>query len=186
MAVVFTSALVLGLAAAPLVWQRFSESFATGGSGRTSIWHTGLLAMADNWLKGDGLSNFAIAYNARYLQVFQRYQAGWSRAPHDIVISTVVELGIIGLVLLGVAFAAQFHLLARIGPDDELYDYRLMVTGSFIGLLIVAFFIDLMTYKYLWFTMAAMTQVYAAWAQRNTSEPVHAERSLQLSISPSS
>jgi hypothetical protein len=154
-AIAATSAMV------PMVWVRFGQALATGGSGRTSIWHTGLAAVGSFWLTGAGFYNFADAYDSKYLAVYQQYQAGWHRVAHNIVLQTLVELGVVGAIILVVALYYQFTLVNDIGPDDDLYDYRLMTQAGMIAVLVAALFIDLVIYKYLWFLFATMAQVYA-------------------------
>lgn len=164
--VVVFGAIVVTSATVPMVWVRFGQAIATGGSGRTSIWHTGLAAFQTYWFAGAGFYNFADAYDSKYLAVYQHYQAGWHRVAHNIILQTVVELGVIGLIILAVALYHQFTLVDDIGPDDEMYDYRLMVQGGMIALLVAALFIDLVIYKYLWFLFATMAQVYAVARMR--------------------
>ncbi len=110
---------------------------------------------------GAGFYNFADAYDSKYLAVYQQYQAGWHRVAHNIVLQTLVELGVVGAIILVVALYYQFTLVNDIGPDDDLYDYRLMTQAGMIAVLVAALFIDLVIYKYLWFLFATMAQVYA-------------------------
>lgn len=160
LAIVLGGAFAISLAL-PMVWIRFAQASTSGGSGRLSIWRVGLAAARDHWLAGAGIMNFANAYNDKYIAVYQGYLAGWSRVAHDLILQTVVELGVVGLVILGLALAVQFTLLAHIEPGDDLYDYRLMLQSSMLALLVAALFIDMMMYKYLWLVFATMTQVYA-------------------------
>lgn len=158
--------MMLMSAAAPNIWVRFGDAIATGGSGRTSIWHTGVAAIQSYWLLGAGVDNFANAYDSVYLHTYQHYIAGWHRASHDLVLQTIVELGVAGLILLAIALYHQFKLVDDVRPDDDLYDYRLMTQAGMIALLVAALFIDMVLYKYLWFLFATMTQVYAVSRSR--------------------
>jgi hypothetical protein len=178
LAIVMGGALAASLTV-PMVWVRFGNAIATGGSGRTSIWHTALAAVGAYWPLGAGIDNFANAYDSKYLTVFQHYGAGWHRASHDIFLQAIVELGIIGLALLLLALYVQFNLVGDIRPDDELFDYRLMVQGGMVALLVAAVFIDMMGYKYLWFLFATMTQVYAvSCTHRRTRRLLEAQASI--------
>ena len=145
----------------PMIWLRFGLAINTGGAGRISIWHTGLKAAAPYWWFGDGLNNFVKAYDAVYLNVFQPYGAGWSRAPHNIIIQNLVELGIVGVILLVVALVAQYRMLSYIKPTDSLYDYRVMLQATLVALIVASLFIDLLLYKYIWLLFALMAQVRA-------------------------
>jgi O-antigen ligase len=167
---VVIGAMVLFASTVPDVWLRFGSSLETGGSGRTSIWHTATEAIHSYWLLGAGFDNFANAYDSVYLRGYQPYAAGWHRAAHDLLFQTIVELGIAGLILLGIALYQQFMLVSDIGPNDDLYDYRLMTQAGMIALLVAALFIDMVSYKYLWFLFATMAQIYAV--SRNHARPL--------------
>lgn len=138
------------LVAGPQVLTRFSHASAGGGSGRTDIWRVGLAAFRDNWLFGAGYQNFAYAYDRVYIQVFQPIYIGWSRAPHDLILSTAVELGIIGLALMLLAWAGQYRTLSSIGPQDARYGLRITLQASLVGMFVSALFLDLMIRKYVW------------------------------------
>lgn len=151
-------------AALPTTWERFGETFANGGTGRFAIWRTGLDALPNYWLGGAGTRNFSFAYDQVYPRIYMQYQTGWHRAPHDLLLQTLIELGVVGVVVLVVALAAQFMLLAPVSGDEELSDYRVMMQAGMIALIFAAFFIDMMMYKYLWFLFATMAQLYGVWA----------------------
>ena len=148
-------------AAVPMIWMRFAHAVDTGGSGRISIWSTGLKAAGDHWLFGAGMNNFSRAYDAVYLNVFQPYGAGWSRASHDILVQNLVELGLVGVIILATALILQYRVLSLIPRGDSLYDYRLMLQASLIALLVASIFIDMILAKYLWFVLATMVQLRA-------------------------
>jgi exopolysaccharide production protein ExoQ len=134
----------------PKLLTRWSEAFTTGGAGRTDIWHVGWIAFKENWLFGAGFNNFPAAYNHAFLQVFQPLYAGWSRAPHNILLGNGVELGCIGLVLLLLGWYAQFRMLRHIGPGDPRYRIRLCAEAALVGLFISGMFADVMLTKYVW------------------------------------
>jgi O-antigen ligase len=139
---------------------RWSDAISTGGAGRTDIWHVGWLAFKENWLFGAGFNNFALAYNRVFIQVFQPFYVGWSRASHNIWIGNGVELGIIGIALLLWGWYAQFRALRGIGPDDPRYAMRLCCEAAILGLFVAAFFADVMLTKYLWlaFMLVGLTR----------------------------
>jgi O-antigen ligase len=156
-------ALAMG-AALPTTWQRFGDVLANGGTGRFAIWRTGLDALPSYWMGGAGIRNFSNAYDQVYPRIYMQYEAGWHRAPHDLLLQTLIELGIVGVAVLGVALAAQFSMLGPVEGDLELSDYRVMMQAAMIALMFAALFIDMMMYKYLWFLFATMSQLHGLWA----------------------
>lgn len=138
------------LVAGPQIIGRFSQAASTGGAGRTDIWRVGLAAFRENWLFGAGYENFTYAYDRVYIHVFQPIYAGWTRAPHDLLLSTSVELGIVGLVLMLVAWLGQYKTLSPIGTQDPRYGLRLTLQGCLLGMFTIAMFSDIMIRKYLW------------------------------------
>lgn len=148
-----TSALVavLGLAATGgSVASRWALAAQNGGAGRVSIWQVGWIAFKENWLFGAGYGNFPFAYDRAFMQTFQSFYANWHRASHNIILGTAVELGIIGLALLLLAWYGQFKLLAPIEPTDTRYPLRLALESALIGLFVCGLFADIMIEKYLW------------------------------------
>jgi O-antigen ligase len=129
---------------------RWTTAFQNGGAGRVDIWRVGWLAFKDNWLFGAGYNNFPFAYDRAFMQTFQPFYANWHRASHNILLGTGVELGIIGLVLLGLAWYGQFKLLEPIGENDTRYPLKLALESALIGLFVCGMFADIMTEKYVW------------------------------------
>ena len=148
--------------------QRFSQSLTTGGAGRVSIWQAGWLAFKDNWLWGAGYGNFPFAYDRAYIHVFQALNAEWHRAPHNILLGSGVELGIIGLALLIAAWTGTYQLVSSITPADPRYPIKLAVQAGIIGLFVSGMFADIMITKYVWlaFILAALTSNAAPAAVR--------------------
>ena len=151
--------MALGLAVYGRVLQRFSNAASTGGAGRSQIWHVGVNAFKQHWLAGAGYGNFPVAFDQSFLTVSQTYYTSWHRDSHNILIGNGVELGIIGLVLMLLAWKAQFSALRFIGREHRLYALRVAIEGAILGLFVSGMFLDLMTEKYLWliFILAALT-----------------------------
>lgn len=86
-------------------------SVADRGAGRLDIWIAGLQLVSKHGFVGAGLGNFATAYNsvAGSAPIFQ----GFNRVSHSIYLGTVVELGIVGLILLILALRAQLQDASR-------------------------------------------------------------------------
>jgi O-antigen ligase len=150
---------------------RFSSAIASGGAGRLSIWQVGLAAFKHNWLLGAGYGNFPMAYDRFFFDAFQQHFAHWHRVAHDLPISVGVELGVVGLILLGGAWYGQFRMLRDIERGSDLFDLRIALEGALLGLLATSLFLDIMTYKYTWlaFMLVALTYTAARGRARSSS-----------------
>jgi O-antigen ligase len=164
-------AVALTLFAVPAIGTRMNEAFATGGAGRMSIWQVAIAAWQAHPLIGWGEGGAFEAYDRYYLRVFQLYNAGWSRPPHNAGLTALVDLGIVGLVLLVAAFVATALLVRRIPRGDSLFDLRVALTAALIGLAFSSLFIDLTNYKYLWLVLAAAAQLAAVAHARTRRLP---------------
>jgi putative inorganic carbon (HCO3(-)) transporter len=169
------SLLVGGIVAAMLaygsqtsLWDRFTQAFSTGGAGRTSIWRVGVIAFKSHWLLGAGYNNFPNAYDQAFLQTPNQMwaMATWHRASHNLLVGTAVELGIVGLALLLVAWFTQFRTLRNIPRGDELYPMRVALEAAVIGTFIAALFLDVMIFKYVWLTFMLIALVRNAYYVR--------------------
>jgi O-antigen ligase len=69
---------------------------------------------------------------------------------HNMIVSTSVELGLIGLLLLLVAWFFQFRTVSRIARSSRLFDLRLAAEAGMIGLCFIALTVDILYFKYLW------------------------------------
>ncbi|HTD33384.1 MAG TPA: O-antigen ligase family protein [Candidatus Elarobacter sp.] len=143
----------------PTIGARITDAIATGGAGRTGIWETGLAAFKIHPFFGWGAGGAIEAYDRTYLHVFQFYNAGWGRPPHNTPLQAAVELGVVGLFLLALAYVTTFRQFRGIRRGDDLYDLRIAFTASLIGLGICSLFIGLQTYKYLWIALATTAQL---------------------------
>jgi hypothetical protein len=120
--------------------------------------------MKDHWFAGVGIGSYRAAYEAAYLRVFQTPQFHTaSQDPHNLLIQTGVELGVIGLVLVLGAWAIQLTSLRAIPPTSPLYDLRCAVEAATIALFVTALSVDLMNFKFTWlcFYLAFLTR--SAW-----------------------
>ena len=155
------------------VFLRFSTALQTGGSGRTSIWAVAVEAAKHRLLQGYGIGNFTEAFDIYYLGVRQPYPYGWDGPAHNLVLHYLVELGIVGVLLIGCFFVAQFRSLRDIDANSEFYDYRIVMEASLVAILVVSMTIDLFQYKYAWlvFAMAALLRTAAAAQQSAAIRP---------------
>jgi O-antigen ligase len=169
-------AIVIGTMQTSL-WERFSTALATGGSGRTSIWAVGLEAAKHNLLVGYGIGNFQSAYDLFYLKVQQVYPFGFDSPAHNILVHYVVELGLVGLALLGWFFWAQFRSLKDIGKTNELFDDRVTMEAALVAIIGVSMTIDLFTYKYAWLVFSMIALLRNASLASQLKEPIRAASS---------
>ena len=151
----------------PQMGQRLTDALATGGAGRTSIWQVVFDAFQQHPFFGWGAGGSVEAYDRGFLKIFQSYNAGWGRPPHNTVLQTAVELGVIGLVLILVAYFATFRQFKGIRRGDSLFDLRIAFTAALVGLGICSMFIDLANYKYFWVLLASIAQLRTVAASRS-------------------
>ena len=75
---------------------------ASGGAGRTDIWSVGLVIFESSPVIGVGFGNFPVAYTPQMvIEADVGFSQGAYRDPHNLVVSTSAELGLVGLALLG-------------------------------------------------------------------------------------
>jgi len=141
----------------PTVYNRFlhDPSGTNGsGSGRTFIWHTGLVGIERHWLFGAGIGSFENVYDRALLVAHQVDFQGWHRPSHSMLVGTLVEYGVVGLVLLGTMWWSLFRATRRIGPESKLSWMRLTSEATIVGLASQAFFLDVTAIKYYWLAYA--------------------------------
>ncbi len=165
----------------PTVRQRFSDAISTGGAGRSAIWHVGLKAFEQHPAFGWGFGSFADAYNRAYLQVFQHYDAGWTRASHNLFVHYGVEGGICAIVLVLAVWISQWRQARDLRAVSSLADLSTALCAALAGLFIAAMFIDLFATKTLWLAFALIAQarsaaVVAQGGERDVPVPAHAPR----------
>jgi len=160
---------LLASAAVPNVWLRFIDADQGGFGGRFGIWAIAWHTFLIRPLAGAGTGNFRLAYAETYVETRQSglFTHRWMEDSHNLLVNTGVELGIIGVVAILVAWVLQFRLVAKIPRDGSLGALRSAVEAGTIGLFLVAMTVDLMWYKYLWIAfMIAVLARNAALAER--------------------
>lgn len=144
---------VAGAAVLPFgfdIANRWSNAISSGGAGREEIWKVAVLAFKSHWLFGWGFGSFESAYDKYVLQAPLTFYVSWHRAPHDILIETGVDLGIVGIILVAAAFFMQFRDLSIRGAVGFLDDLRIALQATVIGLCVDTLFLDFMDRKFLW------------------------------------
>lgn len=161
--VALSAALLAGVAlmfAIPneITW-RFLASDVTGvstGDLRLDIWQVALPIFRNHWLLGTGVGTFPAAYDRAFFAAYQPQFAGWTADPHGLLISTSTELGVVGIIFVGVALIMQYRSLSFIGPDHPYPWLRPVFTAAFVGLVVSAFFVDVMEKKFAWLLFTEM------------------------------
>jgi len=132
---------------APFILERAETAVTTGGAGRTDIWSVGLTIYQSAPVTGVGLANFPTAYTPERVResdvgIYSANNPAF-RAPHNILIGTLGELGLIGLFLL-TAFLLPLVLRRGWGPDAA------VVQASLASLVATALFLDVLNRKQVW------------------------------------
>jgi O-antigen ligase len=155
-------------AAMPNIWLRFLDPEQGGLGGRSGLWAIGAAAFRRNWFAGDGTGNFRLAYGDAYLSIPQPgvFYHRWAEDSHNLIVNTGVELGIVGVVLVLVAWWLQFRVVASIPRDSSFGAVRSAIEAGTLGLFIVAMSVDLMWYKYLWIAFMLGMLARNAWRAR--------------------
>jgi O-antigen ligase len=143
----------------PAVLPRITDAVSSGGAGRTAIWQVDLHAWLQHPVFGWGAGSAFQAYSANLLSVAPHDFAGWDRPPHNLVLKTLLDLGIVGFVVIAIAFVMMFRQLARIPRGDRLYDLRVGLTASLVGIAVASLFIDNTAEKYVWIVLCAIAQL---------------------------
>ena len=143
---------------------------AKDSTGRTEIWKVGLAACPQVCDTGSGWGTFPTVYRKAYYEHLGLKGAGdvdW--AAHNAFLSTLIEAGFVGLVLMVLGLA----VLVR-----RLFDLPALVRGPPIaavaGLVTSNMFLSNVNFKYFWFTMTYATLCMTAYrgsASSRTTKP---------------
>ena len=152
--------------AVPSIGMRWMQAFSTGGAGRTSIWAVDYAAWLQHPIIGWGAGAGTIAYDSNLLRVAPKLFYGWSRPPHNVPLHSMVDMGIVGLLLIVAAYLLTYKQLFPIRRDDPLHDLRVGLLAAFAALGVVSLFIDMSGAKYLWIVIAAIAQLRSVTMMR--------------------
>ncbi|MBD5635138.1 MAG: O-antigen ligase family protein, partial [Candidatus Eremiobacteraeota bacterium] len=136
----------------PAVYMRFAKDPSSQGSasGRTFIWQTGLHSFGDHWLFGGGIGSYRDIYDRNLLDVYQAAFQGWSRPSHSILVGSLTELGVVGLVIVLAAWFVSFRQLRIISKSSEWYGLRLACESAILALFAMSLTIDPTYIKFVW------------------------------------
>lgn len=124
---------------AGFVTTRADLALTTGGAGRTDIWSVGVEIIQSSPIWGVGFANFPVAFTADVIRaagVVNSTSVGFG--PHDIVIGSLAELGIVGSALLAL-FIVPLVLQRGRGPD------AVIVQAGLASLVVDALFLDVLS-----------------------------------------
>ena len=139
--------------AVPNVWQRVFDPALQDASGRAEIWNTGLVAAAHTGFFGSGFGTFSDVYDDMLRNSVQRQFAGVHRPAHNILIQTLVDLGVPGVLLLLGAWTSSIVQNRKIARMSLLFPDAIATEASLIGIFVSALTIDLLWFKYLWLAL---------------------------------
>jgi len=146
---------------------RAATSLVTGGSGRTDIWAVGLSILASAPLVGVGFGNFPVAFTPYAISQASASAAGGAlyagRAPHNLLLGTSVETGLVGCLLLLAFMSAA--LVQSVG------DRGTVIRVALVSLFVQAMFLDILFQKQLWLFLALAFGLGAAQRVRQAPYP---------------
>jgi O-antigen ligase len=157
-----------------VIVDRLSTALESGGTGRVDIWAVGLNIFGDQPIVGVGYGNFPVAFtpevirdtNVPGLDVNVLDPGAGS---HSIIVGTIVELGIVGLILL-VPFLWSVIFGRGRGMTWN------VVHGTVIALLAQAVFLDVLNRKHVWlFLGLALGMMWRLVADAREAERLEAE-----------
>ncbi len=126
---------------------RWKDTLETGNSaGRGDIWGVGLMCLKKYWIFGAGYHNFPTVYTE--FAIYAKRYVGTNRAPHNIYLSTFVELGVLGFSLFVVAQIKHYQAIRSYVSSND--SDQIMLKASFFGLLLASFFLDTIETKSFW------------------------------------
>ena len=152
----------------------FLEGTAANGAGRLDIWRVAVEIFRGHWLLGTGAGTFIPAYNRAFFLAYEPQFAGWSRDPHSLLLSTATELGVIGIAVMAFALILQYRNVRLVAADHSYCWLSTVFRATFIGLLVAAMFVDILTTKFAWLLFTEMLIFSRAAAQ--SASPMHAEK----------
>jgi hypothetical protein len=162
----------LGLSALfPAVWIRFATDDGAQGSGtgRTFIWATGLLNFWDHFVGGSGIGTYGDVYDRNFFSVYQKVFQGWNRPGHSIIVNSLVEVGVVGLLLILTAWFMMFRELRSVSAQSSFYPMRIALEGALLGLFYESLTIDTLYLKFYWLAFSLVLMVAGA-ARKEQSE----------------
>lgn len=161
----------------PHTWQRFLDPTQGDASGRTDIWTVALHAFPHFWLVGSGFATFQVVYDDYLVGSYQHSFAGFTRPSHNVFIGTSVELGIIGLVLVLIAWFLSLRQTWNVPRNHPAAPVAYGAEAACLALFVSALSLDMLWFKYLWLALMLVVMTSNAirprtlWAAPSRSRP---------------
>ena len=150
--VIPVSIVLLSLLALPNTFLgRLENAASTGGAGRLYIWEVGFAALKRYGLIGAGLRNFDKAY-IEYMGAGSKVFAHSSIDAHNIYLLVAVELGVVGLGLMGMAMFSAIRAGWRIQErlNNRLVNSPVAYEAAAWAMLASSFFVGTLWRKSFW------------------------------------
>jgi len=165
--IVIAAALVSAIAF-PLSFERFTDPTQGAASGRFYIWEVARPALLEQmrWIYGNGIGGFPTVYNRSLRLVYQHVLTGYDRPGHNLIVQSSVELGVIGLILVLVAWYRSFRSASIVPAGTPLFALRVASEGLALALFTTAMTIDILWFKYLWLALSIGPLVRNVYAPR--------------------
>ena len=143
-----------------------ADQRAPGGTGREQIWTIGVVSCKDGCWFGSGLGTFPDIHEQTAIARPEMAVLELRFAPHNVWLGTLVEVGVVGLVLLAAIMACTFGVSLQ-SP----HRLREAASAGVLAMLVASFFINALQFKYFWLVILVATVI----AQPSRS-PVELER----------
>lgn len=141
-AIGFLAVLLVALLQVPgvaaFVTERTDLALTTGGAGRTDIWSVGFEIIQSSPITGIGFANFPVAFTADVIRAAGVGLIRVGSGPHNVVIGSLAELGVIGTALLAL-FMVPLLLQRGHGPN------AVVVQAALASLMVDALFLDVLS-----------------------------------------
>ncbi len=158
-----------------IVIDRLSTALQSGGSGRIDIWAVGLNIFGDQPVLGVGYGNFPVAFTPEVIRGtnvpgLDINVLDPGAGSHSIIVGTLVELGIVGLVLLAPFIGTVIFARGRGMTWNVLH-------GSVVAIMAQALFLDVLNRKHVWLLLGlALGMMWRAAADARAAEREEVER----------
>jgi O-antigen ligase len=124
-------------------------------------------------------------YDRNFLNVYQAVFQGWSRPGHSIIVGSLVELGIVGLVLILVAWFTTFRELRSVPAQSTLFPVRIALEATLLALFFESLTIDTLYLKFYWLAFS-LVMLVAGVARNEQNQDLRRNREANFGALPES
>lgn len=177
--------LVSLLAVSDSFMSRWQTAGSSGGAGRIYIWEVGLASLKEYGLFGVGLHNFSEAYT-KYVGEGSKVYSHESADAHNVYLLVAVELGIVGLGLMGKAVYSALQAGRRLQDrlNQQLVDSMIPYEAAAWAMLTSAFFVGMLWRKTFWMVWI-LYALAVRLAQEKAKQPATADAKAVRPLRPS-